>query len=133
MPLLFTSYDNYLCSLKSFQVGLNWIEDVKNCHKPTKYEQLMFCEAVKVDMANSKETSFSKTISSTLSLITVLFEDLSQAFNIHKEFCGEKESPKPSITLLSKTNTCDGYDFNISLTSSTMMSTMHSKKNVDVV
>jgi hypothetical protein len=29
MPLLFTTYDNYLQSLKSFQVGLNWMEDVK--------------------------------------------------------------------------------------------------------
>jgi hypothetical protein len=30
------------------------MEDVKICQKPTKYGQLMFCEAVKVDMANSK-------------------------------------------------------------------------------
>jgi hypothetical protein len=63
MPLFFTFYDNYLLSSKSFQLGLNWIEDVKNCHKPTKYGQLMFCEAVKVDMANSKEASLSNTIS----------------------------------------------------------------------
>jgi hypothetical protein len=75
----------------------------------------MFCEAVKVDMANSKETSFSNTISSTLSLITVLFEDLFKAINIHKEFYGEKEGPKSFITLLNKTDTCDGYDFNIDI------------------
>ncbi len=42
----------------------------------------MFYEAVKNDMANSKETSFNNTISSTLSLITVLFEDLFEAVNI---------------------------------------------------
>jgi hypothetical protein len=89
------------------------MEDLKICHKPTKYGQLIFCEAVKVNLVNSKETSFSNTISSTLSLITVLCEDLFEAINIHKEFCGEKEDPKPSITLLNKTNTCDGYDFNI--------------------
>jgi hypothetical protein len=29
--------------------------------------------------------------------------------------CGEKEDPKPSITSLNKTNTCDGYDFNIDI------------------
>jgi hypothetical protein len=29
--------------------------------------------------------------------------------------CGEKENPKPSITSLNKTNTCDGYDFNIDI------------------
>jgi hypothetical protein len=57
MPLLFTSYDNYLQSSKSFQEGLNWMEDLKNCQKPTKYGQVMFCEAVKVDMANSKDSS----------------------------------------------------------------------------
>jgi hypothetical protein len=87
------------------------MEDVKNCQKSTKYGQLMFCEAVKVDMANLKETSFSNTISSTLFLIIVLFEDLFQAINIYKDFCGEKEVHKSSITLLNKTDTCDGYDF----------------------
>jgi hypothetical protein len=66
-------------------------------------------------MANSKETSFSNTISSTLSLITVLCEDLFEAINIHKEFCGEKEDPKPFITLLNKTDTFDGYDFDIDI------------------
>ncbi len=28
------------------------------CQKPTKYGQSMFCEAVKVDLENFKETSF---------------------------------------------------------------------------
>ena len=54
-PLLFTSYDNYLLSSKSFQVHLNWIEKF-GCQKPTKYGQFMFYEAVKNDSANSKET-----------------------------------------------------------------------------
>jgi hypothetical protein len=71
-PLLFTSYDNYLQSLKSFQVCLNWIEKF-GCQKPTKYGQCMFYEAVENDLANSKETLFNNTISSTLSLIIVLF------------------------------------------------------------
>jgi hypothetical protein len=75
----------------------------------------MFHEVVKVDTANSKETSFNNTISSMLFLITVLFEDLFEPINIHKEFCGEKEDPKPSITSLNETDTCDGYDFNIDI------------------
>ncbi len=75
----------------------------------------MFHEAVKVDMANSKETSFNNTIASTLSLITVLFEDLFEAINIHKEFRGEKESLNASITSLNKTDTCDGFDFNVDI------------------
>jgi hypothetical protein len=49
----------------------------------------MFCEAVKVDMVDSKETSFNNNISSTLSLITVLFEDLFETITIHRDFCGE--------------------------------------------
>jgi hypothetical protein len=114
MPLLFTSYDNYLQSLKSFQVSLNLIEKF-GCQTPTKYGQFMFYEAVKNDMANSKETSFNNTISSTLSLITVLFEDLFEAINIQAVLCGEKEDPKPSITSMNKTNTCDGYDFIINI------------------
>jgi hypothetical protein len=72
MPFLFTSYDSYLQSSKSFQEGLNWMEDVKIFQKPPKYGRLMLCEAIKVDMANSKETSISNTISSTPSLIIVM-------------------------------------------------------------
>jgi hypothetical protein len=70
-------------------------------------------EAVKNDLANSKKTSFNNTIVSTLSLITVLFEDLFEAINIEAVLCGEKGDPKPSITSLYKTNT--GYDFNIDI------------------
>ena len=75
----------------------------------------MFYEAIKIDMANSKETSFNNTISSTLSFITVLFEDLFEAVNIQAVLVGEKEDPKPSIKSPKKTNTCDGYDFNIDI------------------
>jgi hypothetical protein len=113
-PLLFTSYDNYLQSSKSFQVSLNWIKKFV-CQKSTKHGQFMFYEAVKNDMANSKEISFNNTISTTLSLTTVLFEDLFEAVNIQAVLCGEKVDPKPSITSLNKTNTCDGYDFNIDI------------------
>jgi hypothetical protein len=86
-----------------------------SCQKPTKYGQFMFYEAVKNDLANSKETSFNNTISTTHSLITVLFEDLFEVVNIQVVLCGEKEDPKPSTTSLDKTNTCDGYDFNIDI------------------
>jgi hypothetical protein len=110
----FTSYENYLRSSKSFQVSLNWIEKF-GCQKPTKYGQFVFYEADKNDMANSKETSFNNTISSTLSFIAVIFEDLFEAVNIQAVLVGEKEEPNPSITSPNKTNTCDGYDFNIDI------------------
>ncbi len=83
MPLLFASYENYVQSSNSFFEDRNWMEDLNICQKPTKYGQSMFCEAVKVDLENSKETSFHHTITSTLSLITVLFEDLFEAISIH--------------------------------------------------
>ncbi len=35
MPLLFTSYDNYVRSSKSLYEGWNWIEYLKICQKPT--------------------------------------------------------------------------------------------------
>ncbi len=78
------------------------MEDLFFCQKPNKYGQAMFCEAVKVDMANSQDLSFNHTMASTLSLITVLFEDLFEAITIHKDYCGEKLDPHPSILLLKK-------------------------------
>jgi hypothetical protein len=67
----------------------------------------MFYEAVKKDMANSKEVSFNNTISSTLSFITVLFEDLFEAINIQVVLVGEKMDPIPSIKSQKNNNTCD--------------------------
>jgi hypothetical protein len=113
MPLLFASYDNYVQSSNSFFEACNWMEDLNICQTQTKYGQSMFCEAVKVDMENSKETSFKMTISSTLSLITVLFEDLFEAITLHREFSGEKVRFELLTSLLNKTDTCDGHDINI--------------------
>jgi hypothetical protein len=63
----------------------------------------------------SPNTSFNNTITSTLSLISVLFEGLFEAITIHKEFCGKKMDPKPSISLPNKTDTFDRYDFTINI------------------
>ncbi len=87
----------------------------------------MFYEAVKKDMANSKETSFNNTMSSTLSFITVLFEDLFEAINIQAVLVGEKVDPKTSIK--SPKIPIHVVDMTLTLISSTMMSIMHSKKN----
>jgi hypothetical protein len=91
------------------------MEDLNICQKPTKYGQSMFCEAVKVDLENSKDLSFQYTITSTLALITVLFEDSFEAITLHREFSGEKVRLEPSTSLLNNSNTCDGHDFNIDL------------------
>ncbi len=73
----------------------------------------MFCEAVKVDLENSKKSSFHHTVTSTHSLITVLFEDLFEAITLHRDFSGEKVRLEPLTSLLNKTDTCEGHDFNI--------------------
>jgi hypothetical protein len=75
----------------------------------------MFCAAVKVEMANIKDTSFNNAITSTHSLITDSFEDLFEAITMHKDFCGKKEVPQPFLSLLNKTDTFDRYDFNIGI------------------
>jgi hypothetical protein len=113
MPLLFTSYENYVRSSNSFFEGWNWMEDLNICQKPTKYGQSMFCEAVKVDTENSKKSSFHHQITSTLSLITVLFEDFFEAIPLHREFSGEKVRLEPSTSLPNQTDTLNGYVFNI--------------------
>jgi hypothetical protein len=58
-------------------------------------------------METSKKYTFHDTITSTLSLITVLFEDLFEAITLHREFSGEKVWQEPSTSLLNKTDTCD--------------------------
>jgi hypothetical protein len=43
----------------------------------------------------------------------VLFEDLFEAITLHRDFSGEKVRLEPLTSLLNKTDTCDGHDFNI--------------------
>ncbi len=86
----------------------------------------MFCEAVKVDMENSKKSSFNHQITSTLSLITVLFEVLFEAITLHREFSGEKVRLEPLTSLLNQTDTLNGCVFNIDVFTD---ESMHSKKN----
>jgi hypothetical protein len=43
----------------------------------------------------------------------VLFEDLFEAITLHRDFSGEKMRLEPLTSLLNKTDTCDGHDFNI--------------------
>ncbi len=45
----------------------------------------------------------------------MLFEDVVEAVNIQVVLVGGKVDPKSSITSLNKTNTCDGYDFDIDI------------------
>ena len=64
-------------------------------------------------MENSKEKSAADTISSTLALITVLFEDDVEAFNIHNTLVDsdDPQDPWPDVILMNRTETFGGFVF----------------------
>ena len=64
-------------------------------------------------MENSKEKSAVGTISSTLALITVLFEDVVEAFNIHNTLVesDDPQDPWPDVILMNRTETFGGFVF----------------------
>jgi hypothetical protein len=100
MPLLFTGLDSFTRSKKSHEESVgNKVDDelVPKClnSKLSIDQQFNLCEAIKVDAFQSEDNG--ETISSTLSLIKVLFEDLRLGFEIHQQF---------------KTNTPKNVDFN---------------------
>ncbi len=120
MPLLFTSYESYIKSTKTYQKSWNSTSDdayeelLSNTCKLESYRgRHRFCKAVRVDMENSKKKSFNNIISSTLSLITGIFEDVFDAVNIQNTVNDHKHAldPRSSISLLNETETSDGFEF----------------------
>ena len=57
---------------------------------------IFFCEAVKVDMGASKDKKQQKHLSSTISLLQVLFEDLGLATSL----CNESADGIPHVQIL---------------------------------
>ena len=43
-----------------------------------------FCEAVKVDVSKTKETNFQASITNTIALVSVLFEEIGVAVELHE-------------------------------------------------
>jgi hypothetical protein len=64
-------------------------------------------------MENLKEKSVAGTISSTLALTTVLFEDVVKAVNIHNTLIDHDDAhdPWPHVTLMNATETSGGFVF----------------------
>ncbi len=117
MPLLFTSYDNYLRSSKSFWVHLNWIEKF-GCQKPTKYEQFMFYEA--------RDISTTQYQPHSLSSLCYLKIYLKPSTYKRKNVVKRRIQNHPSHHWIIPIHV---MDMTLTLISSMMMSTMHSKKN----
>ncbi len=102
MPLLFTSYESNIQSTNFFREAWNSMggdayEELisKTCNYHDYRECHWFCKAVWFDMANLKEKSFHDIILSTLSIITVLFEDVFDAVNIHNTLIDHKHALDP--------------------------------------
>jgi hypothetical protein len=89
MPLLFTGLDSFTRTKNSHEesVGKNFDDKLApKClnSELSIYQQFSLCEAIKVDAFKSEGNV--DTISSTLLLIKVLFEDLQPGFEIHQQF-----------------------------------------------
>jgi hypothetical protein len=100
MPLLFTGCDSFSRSKKSYEESVGNIIDDELAPKCLNSElsvdqQFCKCEAIKVDAFQSEGNG--ETISSTLSLIKVVFEDLQLGFELHQQF-QTKTPPKVDLT-----------------------------------
>jgi len=89
MPLLFTGLDSFTRSKNSHEESVGDKIDEELAPKCLNSElsidqQFSLCEAIKVDAFQSEDNG--ETISSTLLLIKVLFEDLRLGFEIHQQF-----------------------------------------------
>jgi hypothetical protein len=108
LPLMYSSDKAYHASTHSFKESLARNDDVlrgtyfcTNVHNG----EFEFCEAVKVDVSNvraqqTKERNHKKNVSNTMSLVKVLFEDMSLAINVWKKSKYEQLQKKDALDLL---------------------------------
>jgi hypothetical protein len=100
MPLLFTGCDDsFSRSKKSYEESVGNNIDGELAPKCPNSElsidqQFSLCEAIKVNKFQSEGNG--ETISSTLSIIKVLFEDLQLGFELHQQF--QRKTP-PKVDL----------------------------------
>ena len=82
------------------------VRDRCMCQK-SRSGEFSFCEAVKVDMGASKDKKWQRHLSSTISLLQVLFEDLGLAASLYNESAdriSHVQILKPEIHLFNKAN-----------------------------
>jgi hypothetical protein len=93
LPLMYNSDEAYHASRHPFKESLNRKDDI--LHEPyfctnVRTGEFKFCEAVKVDVSNvraqqTRERNQKKNVSDTMSLVKVIFEDISLAINVWKK------------------------------------------------
>ncbi len=120
MPLLFSSYERFLQSRRILKDAWNsrsgdGVEGMiqNKCKSHDNGAKHRFCKAVRVDMENLKEKSVAGIISSTLAFLTVLFEDVIEAVNIHNTLIDsdDPQDPWPYVILMNTTETSGGFVF----------------------
>jgi hypothetical protein len=110
MPVLFTSIKNYSASKRSFDNAIyktagDKADELFHSKNSCTYHDLRigeycFCEAMKVDLAESedkrqknhirkKTNQFSSTFSSTMYLLCTLFEDLGSVTELHEKIANK--------------------------------------------
>jgi hypothetical protein len=99
VPVLFSGMDTYARGEASFlesvtKIGDNDREAMFFCSRVNdlKTGEHEFCEAVKVDVSKTKETNFQASITNTIALVSVLFEEIGVAVEIHEMAKKEKKS-----------------------------------------
>ncbi len=124
LPLMYSSDKAYHASTHSFKESLDRNDDVLHgpyfCTNVCNGE-FKFFEAVKVDVLNvraqqTKKRNHKKNVSNTMSLVKVLFEDMSLAINVWKKSKYEQLQVKDAldlhITLFNTTKMSnEGYTF----------------------
>jgi hypothetical protein len=107
LPLMYSSDEAYHASTHSFKESLERNDDV--LHRPyictnVRNGEFKFCKAVNVDVSNvraqqTKERNHEKNVSNTMSLVKVLFEDISLAINVWKKSKYEQIQVKDALDL----------------------------------
>jgi hypothetical protein len=99
VPVLFSGMDTYVRGEASFlesvtKIGDNDHDGMFFCYRANdlKKGEHEFCEAVKVDVSKAKETTFQASITNTIALVSVLFEEIGVAVEIHEMAKKEKKS-----------------------------------------
>jgi hypothetical protein len=93
--------DTFVRGQASFQatltnIGGNDRDDMFLCSRKNgaKKGEHQFCEAVKVDVSKTKETNFQASITNTIALVEVLFEDVGVATELIEMAKKEKKRVK---------------------------------------
>jgi hypothetical protein len=114
VPVLFSGMDTYVRGKASFLESVTTIGDNARygmffCNRGNdlKTGEHEFCEAVKVDVSKAKETNFQASITNTVALVSVLFEEIGVATEIiemaKKEKKSEVKFPSGHLILFNQT------------------------------